>query len=271
MMEDSLGDRMKKYEAEHEYSLSRDKPIYARIDGRSFSRFTRGMEKPYDKAMSDCMMNTAITLVNETKADSAYVQSDEISLVFRECQDDSTHFFGGRVQKLSSVIAGLTTAAFSREFYGSVIGKRGTLPHFDCRVCQPPTREEVTNMILWRHNDATRNAILNAGQSVFSHREMQGKKTNVVLDMLRDRNVNFNGYPSRFRNGAFVKSVTRIKSLSDEEMQRIPVDKRPVGKILRSTAEEISAEGFHRHKDRESVVFWKAFIDEYGVMSMSPV
>ena len=33
-------------------------PIYARIDGRSFSRFTRGMARPFDIRMIDAMIDS---------------------------------------------------------------------------------------------------------------------------------------------------------------------------------------------------------------------
>ena len=57
-------------------------PIYARIDGRSFSKFTRGFERPYDSRMSDAMIETMKGLVDKTHARLGYTQSDEISLVY---------------------------------------------------------------------------------------------------------------------------------------------------------------------------------------------
>ena len=46
-MKDPLGDRMKAFErAAEPAALPRGLPVYARIDGRGFSRFTRGMRMP---------------------------------------------------------------------------------------------------------------------------------------------------------------------------------------------------------------------------------
>jgi tRNA(His) guanylyltransferase len=46
-MTDSLGDRMKSYESrESDRRFLPMVPVYARIDGRGFSSFTRGMERP---------------------------------------------------------------------------------------------------------------------------------------------------------------------------------------------------------------------------------
>jgi hypothetical protein len=54
---DELGDRMKAYEAaETGRVFDAMLPIYARMDGRSFSRFTRGMERPFDQRLALAMV-----------------------------------------------------------------------------------------------------------------------------------------------------------------------------------------------------------------------
>ncbi len=51
---DSFGDRMKMYEgAEAQRKFLPGLPIVARLDGRGFSRFTKGLERPYDQRMID--------------------------------------------------------------------------------------------------------------------------------------------------------------------------------------------------------------------------
>src|ERR1700761_6891397 len=81
---DDFGDRMKQvYEApETERRFLPMLPIYARLDGRSFSRLTKDMARPYDVRMSDAMVDTTKYLVGETHALIGYTQSDEISLVW---------------------------------------------------------------------------------------------------------------------------------------------------------------------------------------------
>src|SRR5262245_17342108 len=54
---DDLGDRLKAYElAETGRVLDPQLPIYARIDGRSFSTFTRSMRRPFDSRMAAAMI-----------------------------------------------------------------------------------------------------------------------------------------------------------------------------------------------------------------------
>jgi tRNA(His) 5'-end guanylyltransferase len=77
---DDLGDRMKAYEAvETARTLDPALPIYARIDGRSVSTFTRSMRRPFDPRMAAAMISTTKHLVKETDARIGYTQSDEIN------------------------------------------------------------------------------------------------------------------------------------------------------------------------------------------------
>ena len=108
---DKFGDRMKMYEGiEAQRAFMPGLPICVRIDGRAFHTFTRGMQRPYDKAMADAMIETTKYLVQQTYACIGYTQSDEISLVLR---DDAEPLFGGRISKLTSVLASMATAKFN--------------------------------------------------------------------------------------------------------------------------------------------------------------
>ena len=75
---DSIGDRMKSYEA-HETSRRSMKrlPICVRVDGRAFHTFTRGLARPFDEGFSEAMVETCKFLVEQTHAKIGYTQSDE--------------------------------------------------------------------------------------------------------------------------------------------------------------------------------------------------
>ncbi len=67
MAADALGDRMKRYEAvEADRRFMPLLPVLARMDGRAFHQFTRGMERPFDATFSGIMVETAKFLVEET-------------------------------------------------------------------------------------------------------------------------------------------------------------------------------------------------------------
>ena len=74
---DALGDRMKSYEAvETHRRFDSTLPVYARIDGRGFSKFTKDMNRPYDLRMTNTMIGVTKYLVDKTHAACGYVQSD---------------------------------------------------------------------------------------------------------------------------------------------------------------------------------------------------
>ena len=255
---DALGDRMKEYEAAE--TMRRFMPlcpIYARIDGRSFSRFTRGMERPFDEAMSNAMIETAKHLVDATHARIGYTQSDEISLVWL-VEDKSAPLFGGKVQKTVSLLAGMATAAFTRAILAGPHADRAErLPHFDARVFSLPNKAEACNALLWRELDAAKNAVSMAACAYYSHKALQGKNGSEKQEMLFAKGVNFNDYPAFFKRGTFVRRVTSVRTLTHNELIAIPAKHRPdVGEtFLRSSVETIDMPRFGSVTNREAVVF----------------
>jgi tRNA(His) 5'-end guanylyltransferase len=82
---------------------------------------------------------------------------------------------------------------------------------FDSRIMIIPESEEVVNYFIWRQQDATRNSISMAAQSMFSHKELQGKSTSNMQDMMMlQKGVNWNDYPTRFKRGTSVIKVTDL-------------------------------------------------------------
>ena len=159
-----LGDRMKMYEGrETGRRVMPGLPICARIDGRAFHTFTRGLARPYDERLTECMVETARFLVQETGAVIGYTQSDEITLLFYTQEPGSQHFFGGKIQKMVSVLASAATCQFAKQMQDKLPEKADSLVMFDCRVWGVPTLEEACNVLVWRELDATRKQHSNGG------------------------------------------------------------------------------------------------------------
>ena len=110
MRYDELGTRIKELEAiTTKIKLMPQLPLYARIDGRSFHTFCRGLKKPFCYELVETMQEVTKFLVAETHAQLGYVQSDEISLCWL---DPSKAPFDGKLFKLQSVLASLATSKF---------------------------------------------------------------------------------------------------------------------------------------------------------------
>jgi tRNA(His) guanylyltransferase len=230
MAGDDLGDRMKMLEAqETSRRFLHGLPIYARIDGRGFSKFTKGMERPYDRRMSDALVGTTKVLVEQTHATIGYTSSDEISLVWIPTENGHG-WFDGKTMKMTSVLAGLATAAFIEslmQYFDNWRELVMKLPHFDARVISMPSETEAANMLLWRNLDCTKNSITMAASSLYSHRELQGKSGAEKQEMLFQKGVNFNDYPAFFKRGTWVKRVAVERTLTPDELLRIPEAHRP--------------------------------------------
>jgi len=260
-MTDAMGDRLKSYEAmETEAKFIPTLPIYARIDGRGFSRFTRGMKRPYDENMASAIVRTTSMLVEATNALIGYTQSDEISLVWMTEKPDSDIFFSGKKQKMTSVLASMATAYFTRaiiEIEAPFSDYARRMPHFDCRVFQLPSQEEAANCFLWRERDATKNAITMAASHYYSHKQLQGKNGGEKQEMLFQVGINFNDYPASFKRGTFVRRVTEERVLTDNERNKIPEKKRPPEgqTFTRSRIAEINMPSFGKVMNRVGVIF----------------
>jgi tRNA(His) guanylyltransferase len=259
-MKDDLGDRMKLYEGiEADRRMMPLLPTFARVDGRAFHSFTRGMRRPFDEQMSSVMMETALYLVRETNACMGYAQSDEITLVWFSTDSKSQIWFDGRHSKMVSQIAAHATLQFYRLIVDRMPEYAARLPTFDARVWQVPNRAEGANVFLWRERDATKNSISMAANSVYSDKALHGKTGSEKQEMLFQKNINWNDYPTFFKRGSFVQRRKVVKPFSVEEIYRLPkkhtARSNPALTVERSEWRVLEMPPFGTVVNREAVVF----------------
>lgn len=224
---DSLGDRMKRYEAVTRFTLPRRSFTIVRVDGRAFHTFTKGLTRPYDMNFMDAMDVAAIRLC-ETVAGAkfGYVQSDEISILVTDFANiDTQPWLDNVVQKWTSITASIATSAFNYEIAKQYFAKLydpgdvSLLPHhlmsgktpiatFDARVFQVPDFVDVENYFVWRQKDAIRNSVTMLAQSKASHKELHGKKRAQQHDIIHASGDNWTKHPSNFKNGRVIRKNT---------------------------------------------------------------
>jgi tRNA(His) 5'-end guanylyltransferase len=218
-----LGDRMKWYEGRFtDQTFMPMAPVIARLDGRAFHSFTRGLKRPYDDRLSELMVETTKFLVQETDARCGYTQSDEISLVWLAQEWDTKIFFGGKLQKMASVLAATGTAFFNKRLPDFLPEKADKLPVFDCRVFQVPNEIEAVNCFIWREQDATRNSVQMAARSVYSDKECFKKNVSHLQEMLFAKGINWNNYPEFFKRGTYVRRHQLYRAYTVEELASLP-------------------------------------------------
>jgi tRNA(His) guanylyltransferase len=222
-VKDDFGDRMKMYESvEAQRHLMPLLPVLARIDGRTFSAFTKGMKRPFDPILTSCMVDTTIELVRETNACMGYTQSDEITLAWYSDNVKSQIWFDGRIQKMVSQLGAQATLIFYRLIVERLPDYANRLPTFDARVWNVPNLTEGANVFLWREWDATKNSVSMAASAYYSHKQLVGKNSVDKHQLLFAKDINWNDYPASFKRGVYVQRRTESIAFSADELERLP-------------------------------------------------
>ena len=176
---------MKAYESAYRLSIPFSEDLVVRIDGKRFSRYTKAYRKPFDPKLVSAMRSASITAMKVLGAKLAYTQSDEITLLFSKGEKQLEHIFSGRIQKICSISSSAATAGFNSSIDDS------RLAYFDARAWGVPASER-SNVILWRVQDARRNAVSSLYHSIYGHKAMQGKSSEQMIRKLGEYWYNLN-------------------------------------------------------------------------------
>jgi tRNA(His) guanylyltransferase len=210
--------RMKEnYENRSKTFLTRRIPVIVRVDGKAFHTFCKRFVKPYDQFLNNALATVLKHLCENIQgAKIGERHSDELSILLTDYETLQTDaYFNYNTQKISSVVASMATAEFCRilamtsfktRHHGDWIEKEHISwdekwPTFDARCFNIP-KEEVANYFWWRMQDAKRNSVSMQAQSKFSHKELQGKNSNQMQEMLwQTHNINWDNLPQRQKIG----------------------------------------------------------------------
>lgn len=217
-----LGNRMKSYEMQTQHKFMPYLPVCVRLDGRRFSAYTKFFDYPYDERLARAMVSTTKYLVRETGAVIGYTQSDEISLILYSDCIKSQLFFDGKLQKIVSILAAMCSTKFNEYIMSYTDDATLPIALFDCRAWQVPTRTEAANMLVWREMDATKNSVSMAATTVYSNKQLKGKKHKERVDMLMDKGINWSKYPTHFKRGTYIRKLKITRPFTPHELRVLP-------------------------------------------------
>ena len=218
-----LDERMKKYEYVTRHYLMCRTPVIVRIDGKAFHTFTKGMKKPFDHIFMESMQDTMKYLCENVQGCVlGYCQSDEISLLLIDYDTlETSAWFDNNISKIISITSSLASVYFNQQFYINLVDYRvknyksknrdveyenrllaniSSLPVFDSRAFNL-SQEEVNNYFVWRQQDAIKNAIQMIGRAYFTHKELENKNGQDIVDMLDNIKVNYHSYSTSEKRG----------------------------------------------------------------------
>lgn len=257
----TLGDRMKNYESINRSFLIPKLYTVMRLDGRAFHTYTKRFERPFDNELIEMMDKTTIELCSKIQgAKFGYVQSDEISIYISDTDELETQmWYGGNIQKMVSVSAAIATAKFNQLAIMNTMFNDNrlsnfsahdiegiTLAEFDSRIFQVPNKEEVVNAFLWRQQDCTRNSIQSVAQSLYSQKELHGKNTDQLQDLIFRKGINWNDYDPKLKRGRFIYKVNYLNGI---DFNLVPEAEKNNAGVLRTKWESLECPIFS--KDRE--------------------
>lgn len=234
-MKDDFGDRMKEYEAMGTSARVRPEDyLCVRIDGKTFSKFTKEFEKPFDPRLSDAMEATTEFLVEQTHANIGYTQSDEITLIYSLGDKATEHIFGGKLSKINSILASMATAKFNSQMKPSYF-YNPKLAFFDCRAWGMPNNVEASNVLLWRVQDARKNSVSAMFRWTLGSKAMHGLNQAQMKEQLFSAGHDWYLLPNRWKYGTYIKRVPTEVKLEPEILAKIPESKRPQDGIVTRT------------------------------------
>ena len=272
-MEDPMGDRMKEMEGmEAGRRFLPQLPVIARLDGKCFSNYTsdlpRTPERPYDVRFAKTMIDVATFLVSETNANCGYAQSDEITLGWYSPDYQSQIWFDGRIQKMCSVLSSMASAMFNQlglqrlplrkwgwDCPSFAVETSRPLAFFDCRIWQVPTLDEGANAFLWREFDATKNSVSMSARTMYSHNELMNKSSSEMQEMMWQKGINWDKYPSFFKRGTYIQKRKRLREMTADELAKIPEKFRPTGLIERTDLVQLELPPMNKVTNRVGVIF----------------
>lgn len=204
---DTLGDRIKSYEAASNYKLSPNSVVIIRVDGKAFHTYTKRFHKPFSNALIETMaVATEKTARSMQGFKLAYTQSDESTFMISDFDThESKAWFNYEINKIVSITASTFTAYFNQEIKKHV-SPNSSLAMFDARAFVVP-RDDWQNVFVWRQRDWERNSVQMLGNSQYSHKELQGVSNKELKNKLRTEKMrDWDALKDSYKYGTFIDS-----------------------------------------------------------------
>lgn len=222
------GPKFKEYEKEAQSILPTGSYAVVRMDGKNFSNYTKRFARPYDYSFMEAMDETTRQLcANIPGVVLGYTQSDEISIIFSDLQNEKSQMWlGGKLSKILSLSSATCTALFIRQM--GLGDDDSQIPVFDARCHTLSGPDEIQEYTRWRRFDAQKNSVTMAANVLHSHSFLQGISSKGRLSLLEG--TDYEKLPEGFYNGRvtyreqYVEQGFRVLGPQHKVAESLPMD-----------------------------------------------
>ncbi len=207
----TIKDRISSYEEVANYKFLPKLPVIIQINGRSFSKVTSLLDKPFCEKFSNCISTTMLNVCLEVEgAVFAYHFNDEITIILRNDQNaDTIPWFDNKIQKIVSICSSIATLNFSNLSNSMDLNLMGDSV-FTCSAYTAPSILEAIHILVSKQHQNLQSAI----QSACFYELLKKYDKNTIKEMLtglsiddkvgllfQECDIDFNNYPMAFKRG----------------------------------------------------------------------
>lgn len=250
-IKEKIEDRMKKYENEYNYQILPYESFIIRLDGMSFSKFTKKFIKPFDINFIKAIALTTRDLVEKFEAETGFTHSDEITLIFNaKCSKEdynkfsadnldksliNIHLFDGQIQKLLTLISSYCSVRFNyhlEQIINNNINKynsnlinliKSHSQIFDAQILKfnEINNYEILNYQIWKSvHDCEKNAIFTYAHTFFGSKNIMNKNSQQMIQMLKENNIDWKNIPLYIKYGIYCKKILVNKQIDNNTVIR---------------------------------------------------
>lgn len=258
-MYNKLSNRIVSYQELSDYQLLNRVPLIICINGKSFSKFTSLLNKPFCEKFSKSMLSTMLKLCSEIEGSLfGYQFNDEIIIIARNDQNNGTSpWYDNKLQKICSITSSIATLHFNNISSNLNLNLMGD-GIFTSQVFIVPTIAEAINTIIYKQQQNFHISV----QSACFYELIKTYNRNTIKEMLsglsidekidllqQECNINFNEYPIDFRRGVgaykipkVINDVMKNKWIINNDLPIFTKDQSFLGNIFRNNGVDIFRE-----------------------------
>lgn len=202
-----------------------EKPFFVRLDGWNFRKLSETIkaEKPFDEKFAECLVSSGKILFRKGFNPALiYFASDELNILFIDAAP-----FRGRIEKIDSVLAGLTSTAYSLRLQKFFDEKQ--VAAFDSRIVIASNTEKIIEYLSWRQMNNWRNH-----NNAYAHwtfqkmgykpaeiaKKLGGLKTEELHEMMFKQGINLAKTPQWQTRGILIYKQPFLKKTKENLVER---------------------------------------------------